>query len=237
LSAIDRPDRLTLPPLTPGQRLDRATFHERYSAMPEDVRAELVEGIVYMPSPLSYEHGHLDHVTAYWLGHYRRRLPTIGSAGNATTILGVKDEVQPDCQLRIREESGGSTRIVDGFVSGPPELVVEIGKSSRSYDLGPKKAAYERAGVREYLFLGLVPEEVRWFALRDGRYVELVADADGLYHSEVFPGLWLDATALFAADLDTLIAALDRGLATPEHAAFAARLEAAGRDDQYPQNA
>jgi Uma2 family endonuclease len=228
LSAIDRPDRLTLPPLTPGQRLDRATFHERYAAMPEDVRAELVEGVVYMPSPLGNAHGELDRNIGGWLFLYKKSTPGVYSPSNATTILGVKNEVQPDGQLRIREESGGSSRVVDGFVSGPPELIVEVGASSRNYDLGPKKAAYERAGIREYLFLGVVPEEVCWFALRDGRFAELTSGEDGLYRSEVFPGLWLDATALFAADLDALIAALDRGLATPEHAEFAARLAAEG---------
>ena len=49
---------------------------------------------------------------------------------------------------------------------------------------------------------------------------------DGVFRSEVFPGLWLDPEALIADDMDRLIATLDRGLATPEHAAFAAQLAA-----------
>lgn len=40
-------ERRTLPPLVAGQRLDRATFHERYEAMPPDTWAELMGG----PSP------------------------------------------------------------------------------------------------------------------------------------------------------------------------------------------
>jgi Uma2 family endonuclease len=217
-------DQISLPPLISGQRLDRATFHERYKAMPPEIRAELVGGVVFMASPVGYEHGRCDSEIAYWLGHYRRKTPGIDSAGNATTILEPGDEVQPDSQLRIREESGGSTRIIDGYVTGPPELVVEIGASSRAFDLGPKKAAYERAGVREYLFIGIAPDDVHWFALRDGGFVELRPGDDGLIRSETFPGLWLDPIALLSGDLDTLILALDRGLATPEHAAFVANL-------------
>ncbi len=220
-------DRRVLPPLVAGERLDRATFHERYEAMPPNVRAELIDGVVYMASPQGYEHGNLDDLVAGWIFHYRMMTPGLGSAGNATTYLGGedgKDEVQPDRQLRIPEQLGGSSRIVGGFVSGPPEFVAEVAKTSRKYDLGTKKRAYERTGVREYLFVGVGPEGVRWFVLRDGVYVEIRPGDDGLYHSETFPGLWLDAAALFDEDPVALVAALDRGLATPEHAAFAARL-------------
>jgi Uma2 family endonuclease len=223
-------DRRVLPPLVAGERLDRATFHERYEAMPPNVKAELIDGVVYMASPQGYEHGNFDDLIAGWIFQYRMMTPGLGSAGNATTYLGGVDEddvVQPDRQLRIPEDLGGSSRIVGGFVSGPPEFVVEVAKSSRGYDLGTKKAAYERAGVREYLFVGVGPEQVRWFVLREGGYLELGPGDDGLYRSETFPGLWLDAKALFDQDPVALIAALARGLATPEHAAFAARL--AGR--------
>ena len=219
-------DGHVLPPLVEGQRLDRATFHARYEAMPPDVRAELVEGIVSRLSPLGYGHGRLDADLALWAGHYRRKTPGIRAASKATTILDDANEVQSDRLLRVPAELGGSSRIVDGFVSGPPELVIEVGLSSRSHDLGPKKRAYERAGVAEYLFVGAIPEEIRWFALRQDRYIELATDDRGIYRSEVFPGLWLDQSALFTEDLEAMIAALEIGLATPEHAAFVARLAA-----------
>jgi Uma2 family endonuclease len=224
LSTIDRPDRLSLPPLAPGPRLDRATFHERYKAMPPHVRAELVGGVVYMASPLSPSHGRPDQLIAFWIGYYQTYTPWTDGASNATTIFDDFGEHQPDQSLWISEERGGRARIVDGFIEGPPELIVEIGVSSRAFDLGPKKADYERAGVLEYLFIGVDPEEVRWFTLRDGPYQELPLDADGLIRSDVFPGLWLDPAALFARDRRALLAALDRGLATPEHAAFVANL-------------
>jgi Uma2 family endonuclease len=221
-------DRRVLPPLVDGQRLDRATFHERYEAMPPNVRAELIDGVVYMASPQGYELGKFDELASGWLFYSRLKTPGLGAAGNTTTFLsGEDDEVQPDHQLRIPEESGGSSRIVGGFVSGPPEFIIEVAKSSRGYDLGTKKLAYERTGVREYLFVGVDPEEVRWFVLRDGVYDEITPGDDGLYRSEIFPGLWLNASALYDEDPIGLAAALDRGLATPEHAAFVARLNPA----------
>lgn len=224
MSTIDRSEAQLVPPLVAGQRLDQPTFHERYEAMPPGTWAELVDGVVYMPSPVRSEHGGFDDVVSYWLVSYRRRTPVIRSAKNATTILNDSGEVQPDSQLRIPSDRGGQSRIVDGYVVGPPEFIVEIARSSRRFDLGAKKRDYERSGVLEYLALALDPDQASWFILRDGVFVPHPPGPDGIFRSEVFPGLWLDPTAFFAEDLDRLIAVLDEGLATPEHAAFAARL-------------
>jgi Uma2 family endonuclease len=136
-------------------------------------------------------------------------------------------EPQPDLQLRILPDYGGQSRDEEEYVGGAPELIVEVARSSRYVDLGPKPADCERVGVREYVVVALKPDEVIWHVLRDGQLVIVPPGADGLYRSEVFPGLWLDPTALLTDNLDALIATLDRGLATPEHAAFVARLAAA----------
>src|SRR5512135_1864030 len=229
MSMIERPDRRVLPPLVAGERLDQPNFHERYEAMPPGTWAELVDGVVYLPSPLFDDHGGTDADVAYWLGSYRRFTPGLRASSNATTILGHKSETQPDLQLRIPQERGGQTRVVDGYVTGAPELVVEIAKSSRKFDLGKKKGDYERAGVREYIVVELDPDRVHWFIHREGRFEDLPPGPDGIFRSQVFPGLWLDPEALFSDDLDRLVETLERGLATPEHAAFAAGL-AAGSD-------
>jgi Uma2 family endonuclease len=228
LSTIERPDRRVLPPLEAGQRLDQPTFHERYEAMPPSTRAELIGGIVHMPSPLSEDHGQSSCNISGWIFHYRRFTRGLRSAGNATDVLGDFGELQPDHVLYIPSALGGLSRIVDGYITGPPELIVEVARSSRAIDLGKKKQDYERGGVPEYVVVGLDPDQVHWFVLREGRYAEHPPGADGVFRSEVFPGLWLDAAAFYAEDLDRLIATLDRGLATPEHAAFAARLAGAG---------
>jgi hypothetical protein len=227
MSTVDRP-RVTAPlPLVPGQRLDQPTFHAHYEAMPPETWAELVGGVVYMPSPLRSEHGVQDDSLSYWLGRYKRFTRGLVGGKNVTTILGEWGEVQPDGQLRIPEDLGGRTRIVEGYVIGAPELVAEIARSSRSYDLGEKKTDYERAGVREYLVVELDPDRLHWFILRGDRFEELEPGPDGIYRSGVFPGLWLDPLALFSDDLERVDEVIDLGAATPEHAAFVARLAAA----------
>ncbi len=182
------------------------------------------EWSTYMASPLSYRHGKPDQLLAGWIFHYQLVTSGTDGASNATTMFDDYGEPQPDQHLRIIEEAGGRSRIVDDYLVGPPELIVEVGFSSRRYDLGPKKLDYERAGVAEYLFAGVDPEEVIWYVFREGRYVELPPGDDGLIRSEVFPGLWLDPEALLAVDRPALIASLNRGLATQEHAAFVPRL-------------
>jgi Uma2 family endonuclease len=133
---------------------------------------------------------------------------------------------QPDAQLRILPECGGQTRDTDQFIVGAPELVVEVAKSSRTIDLGDKRADYERAGVREYVEVALEPGEVYWHIRRGRKLVRVRPGRDGLHRSKVFPGLWLDPAALLSGDIAGVFAALDRGLATPEHAEFVAHLAA-----------
>jgi Uma2 family endonuclease len=227
MSTVEQPRAKVLPPLIAGQRLDQATFHERYEAMPPETWAELVGGIVYTPSPVRGEHGGMDDTVSYWLGHYRRFTRGLVSGKNVTTILGESGECQPDSQLRIPEELGGQTRLVDGYVTGAPELVVEIARSSRKYDLGGKKDDYERAGVKEYLVVELDPDRIHWFVRRGDHFEILPPGDDGIFRSEVFPGLWLDPQALHDDDLDRLAQVVGQGVATPEHAEFVARLEAA----------
>jgi hypothetical protein len=128
--------------------------------------------------------------------------------------------------LRILSEYGGRTQADRRFVHGVPELLVEVSHASRYTDLGPKFEDYQRAGVREYVVRALEPDEVYWFVLREGHFIDLPIAADGIYRSEVFPGLWLDPAALLAGDRRRLRAVIDLGGATPEHAAFVARLAA-----------
>src|SRR3954470_8810698 len=163
MSTIDRPQS---PPLEAGQRLDRSTFHERYEAMPPNTRAELIGGVVYMPSPLGLNHGNLDSLITYWLGHYRHRTPGVPGPPNASVLLDDQGEPQPDVLLRILPECGGQSRNEGNYIGGAPELVIEVARSSRKIDLGPKFLDYQRAGVREYLVVALDPDAVFWFARR-----------------------------------------------------------------------
>jgi Uma2 family endonuclease len=179
---------------------------------------------------VSNDHGEPSSDVCGWLFHYKRFTPGVRNPSDATVILDDLGEPQPDCQLRIPSELGGQTRLDENrYIVGAPELVGEIARLSRSFDLKQKKAAYERAGVLEYLVIELDPNRIHWFIRRGSRFGQLRPGPDGnFYRSKAFPDLWLDPEALFAQDLDRLIEVLDQGLATPEHAAFVQKLAAAG---------
>ena len=214
-----------IPPLVDGQRLGQPEFHRRYEAMPLRTRAELVRGIVYMPSPTSADHGESSPDVILWLNLYRRRTPGLRLADGATVILDPYGEPQPDALMRIEPELGGTCSVnEDNYLTGPPEMVVEVAKSSRPFDLGAKRDDYEHSVVPEYIVVAIEPAEIHWHRRRGDKLVKVKPDRDGLFRSKVFPGLWLDPAALLRGDLDGVIATLDLGLASPEHAAFVAKL-------------
>lgn len=221
-------DERGFPWLENGELMDQKSFHERYLRTPEGFKAELIGGGVYiMSSPLRNRHGRSDATTRGWLFNYSLATPGTVVQNNTTVILGDRSEHQPDSALLIRQDHGGRTRDGredDDYTYGPPELIVEVAFSSRSIDLAAKYRDYEEAGVAEYLVLDLASRRVRWFALHDGRFVPLDPDPDGLLRSRVFPGLWLDPAALVSDNPARVIAALNRGLASPDHAAFVAEL-------------
>ena len=179
-----------------------------------------------MASPVGRKHGRSSADTLTWLGRYRARTSGVQALDNTTTALDDLGVPQPDAQLRILPAYGGQTRDEGKIVAGAPELVVEVSDTSRTIDLGDKLTDYERIDVQEYLVISLDPDEVIWHVRRKDKLVRMLPDPDGLYRSKVFPGLWLDPVALLSEDLNQVIATLDRGLASPEHASFLTRLAA-----------
>ncbi|MDH3601061.1 MAG: Uma2 family endonuclease [Candidatus Tectomicrobia bacterium] len=215
-----------LPRLEAGDHLDQATFHERYEAMPSDFRAELIGGMVIVPSPLSSEHGVYHALVMGWLTTYWIATPGTRARDNATAILGDTSEPQPDGALVIDPAYGGQSALSDsGYAVGPPELIVEVASSSESIDLNTKRLDYERAGVLEYVVVVLRQRAVRWFVLQDGQFQEQQADTDGIFKSTVFPGLWLQQTALLQLEGPQVMEALRQGLEAPEHAVFVQQLQ------------
>ncbi len=216
-----------LPPLRPGDRLTRAEFERRFEAMPQLKKAELIEGVVFMPSPVHHnEHGKPHSILAWWLMGYSSETPGTEGSDNATVRLDLDNEPQPDVLLRLDEAHGGRSKVSDDdFLEGPPELIAEVSASSASYDLHAKLNAYLRNGVLEYIVWRTFDGEIDWFYLQDGEYRRLSPGPTGVLESRVFPGLRLDPRALLDGDLQKVRAVLDGGLLSPEHEEFRKRLE------------
>lgn len=215
------------PPFNSGDRLSRAEFERRYQAHPEIKKAELIEGVVYMPSPTHFRyHGspHFDIIG--WLALYRSATPGVVGGDNATVRLDFENEPQPDVLLRLEPAVGGQSSLTaDDYLEGPPELIVEIAASSASYDMHDKRRMYARNGVPEYLVVQMYEQKIDWFVLREGVYESLAPGEDGILRSETFPGLWLQPAALWSDDLATVLAVLQQGLASAEHTDFVETLE------------
>ncbi len=224
----DKAVQASLPPLENGDRLTRAEFERRYDAMPGVKKAELIEGVVYMPSPVRLRrHGEPHAQILVWLGSYQALTKGVIAADNASARLDLDNEPQPDALLMIDPERGGQARISDDdYVEGAPELVVEVAASSVSIDLHKKFHVCRRSGVREYVVWRVQDRKIDWFVLHDGEFIPLDPDEKGHYRSTTFPGLWLDATALVAGDMAKVLDVVRQGLAAPEHAKFVSDLAA-----------
>ena len=218
------------PPLESGDRLIRAEFEQRYEAMPQLKKAELIDGIVFVGSPVrERQHGAPHHDLGGWLAFYRALTPGLRAADNTTVRLDNDNEPQPDLLLRILETVGGQSKVDEaGYIEGAPELVAEVAASSVSLDMHAKRAVYQRHGVREYVVWRVLDDAVDWFVLRHGCFECLEADADGILRSTVFPGLWLDPRALRAGDLAQPSEIITLGCKSAAHAAFLTQLKQHG---------
>lgn len=213
------------PRLENGAHLTVAEFLRRYEAMPELKKAELIEGVVYMGSPVSRDHSRPDGRVLSWLGYYSIYTPGTEVLPNTTVVLDLGENCpQPDGCLRIEPAYGGrSGTDARGYVAGAAELAAEIAASSASYDLHEKFDAYQRNGIREYLVWRVEEEAIDWFSLR-GRIYRRLKPIDGLLKSKVFPGLWLNVAAILRGDMIQVAKTLDLGLASDAHRRFVARL-------------
>lgn len=215
-----------LPPLQSGDRLTRAEFERRYVADPHIKKAELIEGIVYVASPLRHEqHGKPHSRIMTWLGVYQAMTPGVDLSDAPTVRLDIDNEPQPDAVLFIETDAGGQTRLSsDGYIEGSPELIVEVAASSAAIDTGSKKQVYRRNGVLEYVIWQSYENQIEWFSLTDGEYRSLSPDPDGILWSRVFPGLWLTVEALLSNQMVRVLEVLQMGLKSSEHDAFVQRL-------------
>jgi len=206
VSTAERTAGLCLP-LESGDRLNRDEFERRYSTRPDIKKAELIEGVVYVGSPVRIpQHAEPHAHMVFWLTTYRSRHSGCRVADNGTVRLDAENEPQPDVMLF---KEGSLSRLDEyGYLEGAPDLVVEISASSASYDLGAKKEAYRRAGVREYIVWQILEERIDWFRLENGAYALVAPGADSLIESVAFPGLRLNTSAMLSGDLSAVVAVI-----------------------------
>jgi Uma2 family endonuclease len=215
-----------LPILENGDRVTREEFERYYHQMPNIKKAELIEGVVYVPSPVRVtRHGRPHSWIIGWLIQYEIATPHLMVCDHATVRLDFDNEPQPDAMLRLEESVGGNSRISeDDYLEGAPELIVEIASSSSSYDLHDKLQVYRRNGVREYLVWLVEDQEFRWYMWTEGTYQQLSPDESGILKSPFFPGLWLDVSALLAGEMQQVLSALKSGINSSEHKTFVEQL-------------
>ena len=229
-AAVNPPTPPRDPPLLEtGDHLSRDEFERRYNAMPELKKAELIEGVVYVSSAVRWRHHASPHaVLLAFLVSYWTDTPGVEAGGEGSIRLDMDNMPQPDAAMLIDPRRGGQAQISeDDYVESGPELVAEVAGSSVSIDLNIKFRVYRRNGVREYIVWRVNDRSIDWFILRGSQFERLAPGADGIYRSEVFPGLWLDAAALARFDLVTVRQVLQQGVASAEHAAFVAKLKQA----------
>ncbi len=197
--------------------------------MPDLKKAELIDGEVYMASPVRVDqHGIPDSLAQFWLCFYAVSTPGVTSATNSTVRLGPSNVPQPDGMLMLAASRGGKSKIgPDGYLHGAPDLAVEIAASSASRDAGKKRQVYRDFGVQEYILVRSLDGEVDWWSLEDDEYVRIEPDAQGVLRSRLLPGLWLDPVALVNEDGPRLLAVAQQGIASAEHVAYLQSAEVA----------
>jgi Uma2 family endonuclease len=212
--------------LESGYHLSRSEFHRRYQLLPPSQKAELIEGVVVMASPVRYEHAEATRIIAGWQFNYVVGTPGVRGLENATVLLDADNEVQPDAILLVDPNQGGQTRLSkDNYVEGAPELIVEVALSSVAHDLHEKLKVYQRNCVLEYIVWQLQERRIDWFIFNRGQYIPLRPTASGVFRSRVFPGLWLDSAALLIGNLKQLMRCLDKGLRSSEHQKLVKKLQ------------
>jgi Uma2 family endonuclease len=223
-----------LPPLESGDRLSRPEFERRYAAASHIKRAELIEGTVYVASPLRHaQHGRPHSRLMTWLGIYQALTPGVDLSDAPTVRLDLDNEPQPDAVLFIESKAGGQVRIdEEGYLVGAPELIAEIAASSAAIDLGSKKLAYRRNGVQEYIVWQSFEKRLDWFVLEAGDYTVLQPDESGILRSRLFPGLWLAVADLLMGRMAEVLQVVQAGLASEEHRQFVEQLQVAAQRNQ-----
>jgi Uma2 family endonuclease len=222
---MPRATSLLVPPLRDGDRLTSDEFMRRWEAMPDVKLAELIDGVVYLSPLITIAHSEFHFSLSGWIGPLVDSVsPALHVGISGMWLMGERDTAQPDIHLCVPPGYGGQSQVEGDYALGAPELIIEVSSPSRNRNIGLKSKLYERIGVREHVVAFVEEQHVIWNELVDGKFQPIEPDSDGIMRSRFFRGLWLDPTALWHFDLSRLVAVAREGVASPEHAAFVARL-------------
>jgi len=184
--------------LRTGQEMSQPEFHRRYCAVKTADQFELLCGTVRRKPRNSFEHGRvMMNLTGLLLQYELASLPYVTGVTNTSLILGADSEAQVDCALVRNPEFGGRIRVVDGFVTRGPELVIEVADEASSVDLEDRAGDLHRAGTAEYLVICLTSRTLYDFRFYNKPEPNLIWK-NQLWKSDVFPGLRLNFTAILA---------------------------------------
>ena len=168
------------------------TFEDFCDRIPEGMKADLIEGVIYVASPDSIYHHDLYFWVAQVLYRYLKSRKIKGRVFGSRIAFRLDDEngPEPDVAYLVPERT---FVIRKTFIKGPPDWAVEIvSPDSVERDYSRKRKQYERAGVKEYWIIDPLEERMTCYRLgKNGKYKE-VQPRDGKIHSRVIPGFWVN---------------------------------------------
>lgn len=158
-------------------------------------KSDLIEGVMILATPASYEHEVLQSFIMLSMGLFveTQGLGRVFGSNLAYQLSNV-NVFQPDVSFisRARLQFAGEV-----FFAGPPDIAVEIiSPSSRHYDEVEKKINYARFGVHEYWLIDPLTHGATFYRLVDYQFIP-ITQVDTRLRSEVLPGFWLDLDWLF----------------------------------------
>lgn len=146
---------------------------EDYLAMPEDVRVELIDGVIYDMAAPVFDHQKI-------AGEIHRQIANYIMDNNGKCEAGIspidvqldrddKTMVQPDVLILCDSE-----KLVKGRVFGAPDFVLEvISPATKRKDYFKKLMKYENAGVREYWILDPYKKQLVVFFFEGDIYAQI----------------------------------------------------------------
>jgi Uma2 family endonuclease/transcriptional regulator with XRE-family HTH domain len=143
------------------ENLDRQGTYtmEDVDSLPDSVKAELVDGYIYIKDSARYEH----QIVASKLDHYFEAFIEVNN-GDCMVTQDARVKINNDENTLFYPDVSivcDPSIIRKGNVYGAPDLIVEIlSDSTKDRDWGIKKTMYIEAGVKEYWIINITSRQI-----------------------------------------------------------------------------